>query len=431
MGKIEHTILTHQEVYEYSFSPIPADKRKPTRILLLVLIGFSLSTSGIKVGMQAGNSMPFWEALCACIAGNLVLFFIALFWGILGQRSGSTNAALITKILGAPTSLLFSSFVILAMIGWMGMNGSWLATITKELFKGWSLPIPLTIILFIALGAFCSLYGWKSMEWLARLLVPAIILFAVYMVIHASSMANFGLLPQPQPRETISTSTIISTVIGNYAMSATTMADLCRFAKTRRSVLGCTAVYGATLALCNLCGIALAQATGALDLTYSIYMLGLTAPGLICLSMCTYTTQNVNTYFGSLALQNILKKTAVGGDISHKSVVLILGGLAMIVGSMGIGRYLSQFARFLTLGAVSLTGIILTEMLISKKLGKTKGFMPLIAFLFSIMVAVLFWIYKGINSRILIVALGSAVISYIVLRGWDGLMDKRRNTILK
>lgn len=419
MKKTDRTMPSSREVYEYAFSSVPADKRKPLNSILLVLVGFCLSTSSIATGIRVGYSVSFGSALWICIAGNLVLFLCALFWGMLGCRTGYTSQHLLGAMLGRKVSLLFSGFVILAMTIWLGMNGEWLANIVFHLFSQWRIPVPVTTLLIIAVGTCCSTFGWKTLEITSKIMVP-IILVVGYVILHVNSMGiGLDAIAQYQPRGHLSASESFVLVVGNFAMSAITIPDLCRFAKSRKAVLGCVSTYFLTLTACNLCGILIAQTIRSHSLTYSVYLMGATLPGLVCLSMCTYTTQNVNMYIGSLAYQNVLKDTSMGGNLSHKMAVLFMGGFAMVVGAMGIGSYLVAFNRFLALGAVSLTGIALIEYLMGKKRKKVNENLPLLVWLFSVAVGLAVWLWKGTGVGVLSVTVVSASTVYAITRGKD------------
>lgn len=101
------------EIYAYALSAVPEEKRKPANHLAFILIGYAISSSGLTVGAELGNKMIFPEAAGICILGNLFLFVMALFWGILGYDSGYGSIYLIKKYLGTKVSILFSVFLFL------------------------------------------------------------------------------------------------------------------------------------------------------------------------------------------------------------------------------------------------------------------------------------------------------------------------------
>ena len=134
------------------------------------------------------------------------------------------------------------------MIGWMGMNGEWLADILVKFFPQLCLPHPVATMLLIAVGTCCSLYGWRSMEIAGKVLVPIILVLAFYIGLCTYGMyTGFDFMANYQQQEPAAFSSALALVLGNYVMSAVTMSDLCRFAKSKRAVFGVVFIYAVTL----------------------------------------------------------------------------------------------------------------------------------------------------------------------------------------
>ena len=304
----------------------------------------------------------------------------------------------------------------LAMIGWMGMNGEWLAAILADLFSGWMVPLPVAAMLVVAVGICCSLRGWKSIENIDKILIPLIVFAAIFIVVRIQNGEMAFAQEALVQNDSFSISAAAIMVIGNYAVSAATMPDLSRFAVHRRSVLGCTVVYTLTLVGCNLCGILLAKGAGVQNLTYGVYKLGFLMPGLVFLAMCTYTTQNVNLYIGSLALQNLLKSTTASGMFSYKMTVLLMGDFAMLASAVGISKYLTAFTGFCVLGVVSLTGIALMEAVVGRKWERVRSGIPLMAWLFSVVAGFAAWRRSGGSIWVIPMVVICTGVFYILLR---------------
>lgn len=403
------------ETYEYAFSPVPSEKRKATAKLALILFGFALSTSGITIGVQLGSAMPFWNAIAASLTGNVVLCIIATFWGMAGYESGYTSVNLIQKILGGKVASVFSVLIILAMIIWVGINGEWLANIFIVLFPSWPFPAVITTLFILSISIFLACNGWKGMVIVSGIAVPIIIVLTIYNIIHLGTIkGGFGFLLHGQPETQLSFGAACTLIVGNFCMSATTMPDICRFAKSRRSVILCVLAYAAALILGNLYGIFIARAMDAQNLTYGILLLQMAIPSIIWLALCSYTTQIVNLYNGSLALQSLVKRTFLGGNLSHKTVVFFMGGLAILVGVARMSNYLSHFTRSLVLSVMLLAGLAIAEMLLRKKLEPPKSTIPFIAWLSGIAGGCLIWYLKGL--QIWTIPVIPTVIFYILLR---------------
>lgn len=329
--------------YEYAFSAVPAERRKATSRLVFILTGFAFSSSGLTLGTELGKGMPFFEAAGASILGNFLLFLIALFWGMLGYESGYSSIYLVKRHLGNKVAVVTANLLVFFMIIWIGMNGSMLARTMLSIFPRWPLPISITALLVVVSFILCSLNGWRSMEFISRLCVPFILIMTIHNLLQVTGQKEgFGFLFQYQPEKNLAFGTAFIMIAGNFSLSAVTMADICRFAKSRRAVFTCVSAYALTLTANNLCGIVIAQATGANNLSYAIYLLGNAGAYLLWLLLSAYTTQNVNMYTGSLAIQKLVRRTGLGGNISHKTAVFFIGGLSIIAGVIGVSRYIVE-----------------------------------------------------------------------------------------
>lgn len=346
------------KTYEYALSAVPAKKRKSTRQLVFILIGFACSTTGLNTGAQIGKEMPFFMAAGACFLGNLLLFLNAFFWGNLACKSGYSSAYLVKKYLGNKMAIVFSSLVIFFMIVWIGMNGELLGRAVIAIFPDWSLPVSVTAFLVIALITASSLNGWRSMELLSRIFVPFILLLTMINLIRGISKAGIEFLFAYQPENGMAFGTAVGLIAGNFALSSVTVADICRFAKNQRSVFFGVLAYALTLTANNLCGILIVQSTGANNLNYGMYLLGMAGSSFLWMLLCTYTTQNVNMYTGSLAIQKLVHRTVMGGNISHKMAVLFIGGFSIIAGVLGVSRYLKEITGILILVVLPLTVMV-------------------------------------------------------------------------
>lgn len=389
--------LCMKETYEYAFSAVPVESRKATGKLVLILAGFAFSNSGMAAGIIIGRAMTFYEAVAACLLGNLLLFFVALFWGMSGCDSGYTSVSLMKRILGDKVAVLFSGLVILSMIIWIGVNGNMLARLILTMFPRWPLPIAVTTLLVLTGGILSSIKGWKWLEIVAGLCVPLIILLTIYNIARVGEIkGGFDFLLHYQPKTHMPMMTVLSMMIGNFMMPATTVADICRFAKCRRSVLTTLSVYAVILFVCNICGVLIAQATEANNLNYGIYLLGMIVPSFLWLVLCVFTTQNVTLYTASLAVQGLVRRTVMGGNISYKTAVLFIGGLSVIAGIIGTIPYVRTSVSIIVIIILSLSGLVLAELLL-RKLGKAGERRPLVAWGLGAAICGLVWFGSGME----------------------------------
>lgn len=352
-----------RDTYEYAFSAIPETRKKPTASLLAVLAGAAFSTSGMALGIRVGLSMPFFKALGVCLFGNLLLCVVALFWGILGCQTGYASVNLIKRMLGNRTAIVYAILVILITSVWVGMNGNLIAKLLIASVPGWTFPVAVTTLGAVMVCVLCAANGWKSIELISWLAVPVLVVLTVYnLILTGDAKGGFAFLRGYQPEHQMTVAAAITSIMGNYALSATTMPDISRFAKNRKSVFFSVGLYGLVLTLSDVCGILIAQATSANNLSYGIYLLGMMLPGCLWIVLCTYTTQNVNMYSGGLAIQKLVHRTVMEGNISHRSAMLFLGGFSVIVGVMDGSKYLPEVSKVILQIMLPLTGIAVVDL---------------------------------------------------------------------
>lgn len=341
--------MKRTEHYEYPFSPVPLEKRKDGYRLAIIMAAFAFSSASLKLGADLGQMMTFKSAVTASLVGNFILFVIASYWGIVAQQSGYTGCFIVKTYLGSKVSSIFACLLIFFLSIWIGANGDALAKIFLVVFPKWSFSFAGTVFLMLLTIIFVSLWGWKGMEILGMIAIPLILFLVLQNLPHSTEEWNqYHLVFEFQQRNQISFFKAVSKVVGNFSLSTIMMADICRFAKSRKTVLRCTAIYAFTLFLCDLGGIAIVQFTGANNLEYGIYMLKMTISGFFCIMLCIYTTQNVNMYVASFALQKMIRKTIMGGNISYQMAVLFIGGLAIITGILGVDRYVAAITDLFT-----------------------------------------------------------------------------------
>lgn len=385
MNRLQNIEYGINDSFEYALSPVPENRRKGTGQLMAVLAGVACSTTGVSLGMKAGLAMSFPRAVFACVAGNLGLFLLAFFWGSLGQRTGHSSVSLVRRALGNQTAVFYAVFIILTTSVWIGMSGNLMAGLLIAGFSRWKIPMAITTQIAVGTCIFLSSNGWNSMKHVSFRSLPILLALTIYLVWSLGTVqGGFGELAVYEPVGGLSTAVMLAVIIGNYALSATTMPDICRFAKNRHSVLFCTGVYILALTVSNLCGILIVQITGAEVLSYGIFQFGIALLNLVWVVLCIYTTQNVNLYVGGLAIQNLVQGTAMEGNISNRTAMILLGGLAVIVGVADLSRYLADVAQAVLLIAAPLTGIMTAELCGRKRRQNHEktglaGWIPLIA----------------------------------------------------
>lgn len=354
---------TNAGLYEYSLKPVLAQHRRNASGLFLILSGYISTLSCIAVGSAIGASLPFWTAVGACIAGNLFVILIGTGLGVIASHTGWSASFLSRRLSGRFTSILFSLLITAFSIFWIGSNGRMFARALISAFPGWPLPLPVTSVLIIIPWACWASKRWKSLELIGRIIYPALLILIVFCAIDLSGKMNGLTFVSASPRNVSMTfSDACTAVIGNFIFGCLVTPESCRFARSPRTVMfACPTAFMAGLFLFTFFGILLGKAGGFPDMIRSSAIIGLSAPLLLIAFLCFFTTQNVNAYGGSLAMQNILQNTVFEGNVSHQTAVFIIAGFAAACSVFDLYSHFLLIISIFAITMIPVPGILFAE----------------------------------------------------------------------
>mgnify|MGYP005774109685 CR=1 FL=1 len=391
-------------IYEYAFSSVPCTKRKQTWKIVIVMMCFAFSVSSITSGAFIGKALPFEKAILACLAGNFFLFCIGLLWGLLSYRFGYTSVFLVEKILGSAAGSIFSVLLVFSMVIWIGMVGDLFAKMVLSSFPKWPVPLSFTILMIVLFWVLCSIKGWKAMERIDMIVLPILFLLYIYHLWKVIEIKNgVQFLTEYIPKTDMTFFAAVTAVVGNFVIFTTTIPDVCRFAKSKKAVFLCVFAYFFTLMCSNFLGIFIIQAAQATTLNYAVLLLNIVLPYCIWLALCALTTQNGSIYVSSLAVQALVKKTRMGGQISHKTAVFFIGGLSVIVSNLKIMGSLLQMTEIFLLCILPLWGILFGAMLFYKKIQCLKNWEVVTAWIAGSVAGIIFYI--NLKSQFWVISL--------------------------
>jgi cytosine permease len=268
---------------------------------------------------------------------------------LLGYAAAKTSLS--THVLsryafGVFGSKLPSFMLALTQIGWFGVGVAMFAYPINKFLGIDNLPL---IIGGGIVMTYTVMVGFKAIEWLSIVAVPAILILGVTSVTKAITDTDGGLstLVQVQPVETITFAVGISLAVGSFISGATLTPDFVRFAKTKRVGVWAT-IIGFTFgnSLMFIFGAVGATATGLSDISEVLAAQGLLGAGIALLVLNIWTTNDNALYASSLGLRNIT---------GLKRVHLVLA--AGVVGTILSEFLYNNFVGWLVFLSVSLPPI--------------------------------------------------------------------------
>lgn len=372
MSEIEQAVQTQEasdaseasSAYEYAFEKVPEDKRKSGASIFVVLAGYAISLSNFVLGTTIGSKMPFKDAILASLWGNLFLIIVAILLGLLAFSTGLSTSFLSRKAFGRRGSAIFSVLLTISAINWIAVNADTFSKMIKTTFSWWPLPAALTAILVVAMWAQSSIRGYKGLEIVSWLGVPAAIALTIACIVAVGIDSNgfqgaISFVPEG-PHLTFTAAS--ASVVGGWIFGCIITPDVCRFAKNKMHVaVGGFFAFIIGLFGLQLCGILVAAATGAKDFVAATAALGLGVLVFLCAVFCLWTTQDNNIYGASLAMQNVFEHTPLEGKVTHKTMAIIIAACSAVFAAAGALKYLLPVVQSLSVLLPPIPGLIVGE----------------------------------------------------------------------
>jgi len=368
IDKQVETIQHESDVYENAFSSVPKSQRKNLLSLTVVLAGYPIALSNFVIGGTVGAGLTLKSAILALLVGNAILISIVIATGLIAYETGLSTAFLSRRAFGKRGSNIFSILLALSSITWISLNGDIFSRLIKTTFPWWPLSISLTAILVIMVWMQSAIRGYKGLEMVSFLGVPAALIMSLVGVIAAGrATQGFATLSTYIPAKPLTFTAATASVVGGWVFGATITPDICRYAKSKRDVViaGITAFIVGCFGL-QFAGALVAIATGTGDFTKAMASLGLAGVAFVAAIFCLWTTQDNNIYGASLALQNVLNETSMKGKVTHMQIALGVAGISAIFAALGIYKYLQPIISFLSVLIPPVPGLMIAENYIVK-----------------------------------------------------------------
>ncbi len=343
---------------DYPLSPVPETSRRSLISLAPILIGFTLYSGTLFAGGIIGPSFQFWPNLVALIViGNLILGLYAAFLGYIAGETGLTTVLMARFSFGNVGSRWVDFILGFTQIGWYAWGSALMAQLLNSLAgvpESWNW----LIILFFTY-AFCSTayFGYRAMDWLSRVAVPAMVLLMVMSLTVASrDVGGFAGLQAASIADPLPLGAAITIIVGTFVSGGTQATNWSRFAKNGKvGFLATLLAFFLGNGLLIFSGAFCAKVYGEPDIVQIMAQQGLLIGGLILFFLNMWTTQDNTIYAFSIAGSNMFR--------SSRRTLFVLGGatIALFMAWGGIYEGLVQYLILLGTFIPPIGGIIMAD----------------------------------------------------------------------
>ena len=338
---------------DYALTPVPESERRGFFSISMVMLGFTFFAASMWTGGSLGTGLRLWPDLAITVlAGNLIL---GVYGALLGYAASATNLS--THILaryafGVFGSKLPSFMLAVTQIGWFGVGVAMFAYPINRLT---GVPVMPLIVLGGALMTATVVIGFRAIEWISRIAVPAILFLGFWSMARAFADAGgLSALMAIAPSKPMSFAQGVALGVGSFISGATLTPDFVRFSRSRAGGVGAT-VIGFTFgnSLMFFFGALGAMATGMADTSEVLAAQGLLGGGIALLALNIWTTNDNALYASGLGLANI-----TGGK---RTQLTVAAGVAGTVLADFLYNNFTEWLVFLSVSLPPIGGILVAD----------------------------------------------------------------------
>ncbi|TVP71675.1 MAG: cytosine permease [Leptolyngbya sp. LCM1.Bin17] len=343
---------------DYPLSPVPTASRKSLISLAPILIGFTLYSGTLFAGGLIGPSFQFWPNLVTLIViGNLILGLYAALLGFIAAETGLTTVLMARFSFGEVGSRWVDFILGFTQVGWYAWGSALMASLLNTLVgmpESWN-----WLIILVFTYGFCitAYLGYKAMDWLSRIAVPAmVLLMGLSLTIATGDMGGWAGLQAASIEDPLPLGAAITIIVGTFISGGTQATNWSRFAKNgRQGFIATLVAFFLGNGLLIFSGAFSAKVYGNPDIVQVMAQQGLLVWGLVLFFLNMWTTQDNTIYAFSIAGSNMFR--------SQKRTWFVLGGatFALVLAWGGIYEMLVDYLILLGTFIPPIGGIIMAD----------------------------------------------------------------------
>ncbi|MEM9536528.1 MAG: cytosine permease, partial [Cyanobacteria bacterium P01_E01_bin.45] len=294
--------------------------------------------------------------IAVILIGNLILGIYCAALGYIASKSGLTTVLMARFSFGNVGSRWVDFIMGFTQIGWYAFTTAVIVQVLMEI-----LGIPATgfvniLLIFLFNYAFCATayIGYRAIDWLSRLAVPAMLILVAVSL--ALAMRDFDASTVATPTGAMGVGTALTITIGTFISGGTQATNWSRFADSgKNAIVSTLSAFTLVNGLLVFAGAFCTLVYGSEDLIAAMATQGILAAGVVLLILNVWTTQDNTIYAFSVAGANMFR--------TPKRHAFVLGGatLALVFTLSGIYDLLPTYLIFLGTVIPPVGGIIMVD----------------------------------------------------------------------
>ena len=310
---------------DYATKPVPVEISVSGLRIAMINTALAFSLPALLTGVQLSSMLGAQEAINAIIWGGIIVMLIGTAAGLVGVRNRLSTYMLIRFSFGLRGSRLVNLCMALSLFGWFGVNVYLFSQAASGLFISLA-GIELDRWVFVSAGGLLmtagAIFGFKSVQRLALLIVPAQVLVLVVLLNNMFADTSLQELLALPAQTRLTGGEAISAVVGSFIVAAVIMPDFTRYGRNWwDSFLASFIPYFIATTFTYSVAMFAGLWTGKNDIIELMLTAGLGMFAFILVILSSWITNSVNLYGCSLNIASVFTKF-------HEWKIAVFSGIA-------------------------------------------------------------------------------------------------------
>ena len=336
---------------------IPENELVSGPVIAQIYIGVAITLPAFLVASEVFSNLGLVSGMIALGVSGVLLFVLSSLTMSVGASLRLSTYSIISAVFGSWVAKFINTILAITLLGWFAVTVSLFAqALNDALFQ--LANIQLSTLWTKVIGGLVmtglTLFGFKMIDRLSRLVVPAlalVLIISFVLILRTYSWEDLISYTNETP-VIASVGAAVSIIIGAFMVGITIAPDMSRFAKSRsHGVLASFLSYGTgTQIVLLLAGIPV-LVTLSKDFVANLTLIGFGWPAFFVVVLATLTTNINNLYSVSLSFGQTFSK------IKDYQITAVTGIIGTILAAAGFETVFVPFLLFLSVTIPPIAGI--------------------------------------------------------------------------
>ncbi|MEM8984056.1 MAG: cytosine permease [Pseudomonadota bacterium] len=297
----------------HSRAPVPTHELVSGWAIATVIVGVGITLPAFVIGAAVIRALGLRDGVVAFAVGGASTALLALLTMRVGAKTRASTYSIVRRCFGVWGSQALNVLLALTLLGWYGVTatlfGDALGNSIRSVFAVSVSPLVLTALGGV-LMIVTTIFGFRAIDRLSRIAVPAlltVLLFSVWRVFDDANWSTLLAVPSTPTTNLSSIPAAVSVLVGSFIVGVTLTPDLARFSRSpSEAVPAAIASYGIGYPIILLlAGLPVLLHTDN-DLISAMEANGLGLAALLVMVVATWTTNVNNLYSASLGVARVV-----------------------------------------------------------------------------------------------------------------------------